>query len=202
MKRMVLLTLTTCLALAALVVCWQTGTADEKKETPRILLSTPVRQAMCQADCCEVVPTSPPASRATAVDAQVQELITIMNETKSPYTLVATTVALIPLGDKAKVAVPVILRNAERLKILENLGNPDSKKGEVATMLLETIYAIQAGWSMENGSPFQSRWQQPRVMVPPPPPPMYGPAQQPFYAPPVCPPATKSCPAQVPNYVD
>src|SRR5260370_27879624 len=76
---------------------------------------------------------------------QVQELIKILNETKSPYTRVATTAALAPLGDKAKVAVPAILRNAERLKILESLGNPESKKGGLANMLMEAIYAIQTG---------------------------------------------------------
>jgi hypothetical protein len=130
-------------------------------------------------------------SNAQVDQEQVQELIKILNETKSPYTLVATTVALAPLGDKAKVAVPAILRNAERLKVLESLGNPESRKGELANLLLESICTIQEGGC--NGV-FPQRGPQ-RVLTPPPPPPGFAPSPAaPFYGPaatcpgPVCPP--------------
>jgi hypothetical protein len=167
------------LGLAVLVLCCQTAAADEKKETEKIAAPVVVER------CC------PNERCASAPNDQVQELIKILNETKSANTLVATTIALVPLGDKAKVAVPVILRNAERLKILESLGNLDSKKGEMASILVESIYAIQAGLSLENGV-LQTRSQQPRGPAQMVPPTGYAPTPAPFYAPPA-----PTCPGPV-----
>jgi hypothetical protein len=190
MKRIGVLTIG--LAVAVLVAGRQTGEADEKKEE-RVIPKP------------EKVMAPPPAvavvkSCANVQDDQVQELIKIINETKSPYTLVATAVALMPLGEKAKVAVPAILRNAERLKVLEDLGKPNSKKYEVAELLLESIYTIQAGWTPDNDpfyGPPTPRWAQERLPAPrpammPPPPPGYGVPPMPFYAP-----AAPPCPGSV-----
>jgi hypothetical protein len=207
------------LGLAVLVLCCQMGAADEKKSEklaapvhesvpppppPRTCPQPPPPgpsgpqwgDKQLDAKAAEMMGalfglmTETMRSNAQVDQNQVQELIEILNETKSPYTLVATTAALAPLGDKAKVAVPAILRNAERLKILESLGNPDSKKGGLANMLMESIYAIQTGG---DGSVFQMRGPQ-RALTPMPPPGMPCPA--PFYAPaPVCPSAP--CPPPV-----
>jgi hypothetical protein len=202
------------LGLAMLMLCCQVAAADDKQAEK---LKAPVAEAKCPvpAQCPGPVPDNPALygekqfdtkaaemmgalfglvtetmrSNAQVDQEQVQELIKILNETKSPYTLVATTVALAPLGDKAKVAVPAILRNAERLKVLESLGNPDTKKGELANLLLESICMIQAGSA--NGT-YQQRGPQ-RVLTPMAMPPGFAPSPAPFYAPtsvcpgPVCP---------------
>ena len=140
-------------------------------------------------------------ANARADQEQVEELINILNTTKSPNTLAATAVALVPVGEPAKKAVPAILRNAERLKVLESLGNPESRKGSVASMLLEAIYAIQSGGEVGT---FVSR-EGPPLLPPPPPPPCYGyppapasmcpPAMAPTPNPLVCPcpPGTAPC---------
>jgi hypothetical protein len=175
MKRIVILA--TGLAAAALVACWQTGKADD---------NSPPQSA---------VPTARSAPSEGTVASKgndnLQELLKILNETKSPYTLVATAVALVPMGEKAKQAVPTILRNAERLKLLDSLGNPGSRKADIAEMLLEAIVAIQAGWSPDDGPVPPWRWQ-PRT-APVPPEALARPPQPPFYGPPGCP--SGICPA-------
>jgi hypothetical protein len=123
MKRIAVLGST--LAVAMLLLMGATGEAGEKK-----------------------VKRSTPSS--TVEETQVDELVKLINETKSPNTLVATALALMPLGDKAKPAVPAILRNAERLKMLEDLTSTSSRKSELANMLMEIIYAIQSGWTPDN----------------------------------------------------
>jgi len=148
------------------------------------------------------------AEEKPADDAQVQELIKILNEAKSPSTLVATAIALLPLGDKAKPAVPALLRNAERLKVLDDIGNPGSKKGEMAAMLMEIVFAIQSGWTPDDDRPsvINQRWgMQPRYPVAPPPsvmPPPYYMPNAPACTPSVCPqlpaaqPQLPMCPSQ------
>jgi hypothetical protein len=191
------------LGLAVLMLCCQVGNADDKKTEklvapPQECVPLPPScpsGALCaekqfDTKAAEMMGalfglvTETMRSNAQVDQEQVQELIKILNETKSPYTLVATTVALAPLGDKAKVAVPAILRNAERLKVLESLGNPESKKGELANLLLESICMIQTGGA--NGA-LQQRGPQ-RVLTPVAMPPGFAPSPAPFYAPtPVCP---------------
>src|SRR5207245_1830240 len=170
--------LTCAVALVALVVCWQAGEAGEKKKLRKAEQppSAPPANAAKYPMLFDNI--SPPAGAAAPKDeAQVQELITILNETKSASTLVATAIALLPLGDKAKPAVPAILRNAERLKVLEDIGKPATKKGEVAAMLMEIVFAIQSGWTPDDDRPsalnqrwgFQQRYQAapPQVMPSP-----------------------------------
>ncbi len=127
---------------------------------------------------------------------QVQELIKILNETKSPAVLVATAVALMPLGDKARPAVPAILRNAERLKVLDD-GATHGRKAELADTLMDVILNIQAGWTPDNDR--TGRWGGPNRYPAPPavaPAPYYYPATPPYgpgtgygpqAIPPVCP---------------
>jgi hypothetical protein len=202
---------TVTLALAVLLAAAQTGTAGEKQRTRKTASAPQSSGALIGAGCGALVgglagESITSTKKADPDDAQLQELIKILNETKSPMTLVATTVALVPLGDKAKPAVPAILRNAERLKVLEDLGKA-SRKGELAAELLDAIFAIQSGWTPDNNGPNNYRpfSPVPRAYVPATPvtpyscnppaycpavPPMLGPAVPP---PPMAPPAT--CPA-------
>src|SRR5437867_11718168 len=140
MKRIVMLTG----SLAILLACCQTGAAGEKKQSKKTAPLPPSEPLVAPV---QMAPTSPVEKNINLEDAQVQELIKILNETKSPTILVATAVAFVPLGDKAKVAVPAILRNAERLKALEDINNPNSKQSEMANVLMDAIFAIQAGWA-------------------------------------------------------
>jgi hypothetical protein len=51
----------------------------------------------------------------------VGELVTILNETKSPDTFVVTVSCLGMMGHDARMAVPSIIRNAERLGLLKEV---------------------------------------------------------------------------------
>jgi hypothetical protein len=181
--------LTTALAVALFLACCQSGAADEKKPqsaNPAVENELPAPPPDAPASSVARKTKAAATANTKPQDDQVQELIKIINETKSAYTLVATTIALAPLGEKAKVAVPVILRNAERLKLLESLGNPDSKKGEIATLLLESIYAIQAGTPID-GLRFQGPVSARPPVALPPAPATYYPAVTPVCPAPVCP---------------
>ena len=243
--------LTSGLAVAMLLLCWQPGEAGQRKKARKAeqppaastedgivnaigsfigaMFSKEVSEApdrpvvpttslppgcsfITPADCRPPTTTSsvPPAESCarcvvptpatSAEDAQVQEFIKIINECKSPATLVATAIALLPLGDKAKPAVPALLRNAERLKVLDDIGNPGSRKGEMAAMLMEIVFAIQSGWTPDDDRPsvINQRWgMQPRYPVAPPPPvmptPYYMPSG-PACTPGVCPPGPPAQP--------
>lgn len=90
-------------------------------------------RACVAASCCT----------AAAEDKVVKELVQIMDETKSPQTVLAVTLALMPMGKKAQSAVPAILRNAERLKMLTPLKDMNSAKADNSTILLTAVMAIQ-----------------------------------------------------------
>jgi hypothetical protein len=129
-----------CLALTAVLLGTQTSEAGQKVKIHKS--SEP------PAPVVEVVPIEATAvsaaTKESSVEQQVvQELIKIMDETKSPTTLLATTLALMPMGKKAQAAVPAILRNAERLKVLQPLKDMSSAKAENATVLLTAVMAIQ-----------------------------------------------------------
>jgi hypothetical protein len=150
------------LAVAALLACCQAGEAAQKKKdrkdtsADRPLVSGAIGTSVGGNVGALAGGNMDGQTQPAPVDAekaQVQELIKILNETKSPTTVLATAVALLPMGDKARLAVPALLRNAERLKMLDDLGNGNnSRKGEMAAMLVEVIYAIQAGWSPDNNN--------------------------------------------------
>jgi hypothetical protein len=124
-----------CLSLAALLLGLQVGEAGQTKKH-----SKPCEPAFYDN-------ISPPVNAAnkesSAEDQVVQELVEILNETKSPQTLLATTLALMPMGKKAQTAVPVIIRNAERLKMFGPLKDMSSAKAENATVILPAVMAIQ-----------------------------------------------------------
>jgi hypothetical protein len=186
--------LPSCNEVPASVPQWPNNNANNLQDFIKVL------------ECFERLAKLEKASDDSPENTQVQELIKILNETKSPAVLVATAMALAPLGDKAKVAVPAILRNAERLKVLDEVGN-NTRKGELADALLDTILNIQSGLSPENdrgpgygpgyGPAYvpgnTSRWNPGNRMAPPPPP-LQGPVVPPYGYPPTTAPARPACP--------
>jgi hypothetical protein len=84
------------------------------------------------------------AAKTEAADedeALVKELVKILDETKSFDTFCVTASILCRVCPKARSAVPGIIRNAERLKILDKhlLGDKETKKGKVANDFLEGL---------------------------------------------------------------
>jgi hypothetical protein len=86
----------------------------------------------------------------------IEELIDILNTTKSRDTFLATLTLLQPMKKRAQVAVPAILRNAERLGIFNNhtaaflqdeeeaAKNPDVKLGQKVMEILTEIMTGEA----------------------------------------------------------
>jgi hypothetical protein len=184
MKRIALLA--GGLALTALLLPGQSGRADSTKGA-RTAATTQSAQTPRPSACC------------CSDEDVVQELIVVMNEAKSPMTLVMAVTALEPMGKKARPAIPAIIRNAERLKVMEGLQKqgPQSLKAELAGAILDAIEAIQTG-NRTNRAPvcsslgYQRRWQVPT----------YGPVCAPMTAPPAQG-STYSCPSppSAPAYV-
>jgi hypothetical protein len=159
--------LVACLTLAALLTAVQSGEAAQRGGPRKVHEPPPPVDTVIPADIDVRVdlpahtPMStremPPARNLTPVaytvvvredsgtadEKVVKELIKIMDETKSPQTLLATTLALMPMGKKAQSAVPAIIRNAERLKVLGALKDMNAAKSENATVILMAVMAIQ-----------------------------------------------------------
>jgi hypothetical protein len=56
----------------------------------------------------------------------IDELTAILKETKSAETFVVTAMVLGRMGPEAKQAIPIIIRNAERLELFEDVHSPRS----------------------------------------------------------------------------
>jgi hypothetical protein len=74
--------------------------------------------------------------------ALVEQLVALLNETKSKETFTVTLIVLQKLGTEAKSAVPAILRNADRLGLFEGALSGDSKGKQSTTDVLDTIDAV------------------------------------------------------------
>jgi hypothetical protein len=164
MKRLNLLM--ACLGLGVLAITAQPGEAGQKKNKPTPIDPPPAKAAASEGDfgdfmegIFKAAASEDPASflngmfkfmdmektrEASATEASVvAQLIEILNETKSPQTVLAATLALMPMGKKAQSAVPAIIRNAERLKVFAPLKDINSAKAENATVILTAVMAIQ-----------------------------------------------------------
>jgi hypothetical protein len=81
----------------------------------------------------------------------VQDLIQIIHETKSVDTFFVTTKLLEEMGGKARVAVPAIIRNAERLELFKDAflqaekDGDKQKKVELAEMIVDALEKIMNG---------------------------------------------------------
>jgi hypothetical protein len=82
-------------------------------------------------------------------DKVIDELTAILKETKSPETFLVTAVTLGRMGPEAKRAIPVIIRNAERLEMFEDLletkAPAGSRAAEEVMAAIEMILDKKAG---------------------------------------------------------
>jgi hypothetical protein len=150
------------LTLALLAVCSQPGEASDKNKRKSYAPDTyPACSNQASSTSC-----------SAAEEQVVQELVKILNETNSPQTLLATTLALMPMGKKAQSAVPAIIRNAERLKVFIPLKDMNSAKAENANIILTAMMAIQMDMPVTKemlgfpGSPFGPERVVPQVAFP------------------------------------
>jgi hypothetical protein len=95
--------------------------------------------------CC---PSATCASGKNAVksstdDQVIEELIAILKETKSPETFTVTATVLGYMGPEARRALPALIRNAERLELLEDLFDTNATESHrAAQVLAEAIEMI------------------------------------------------------------
>jgi hypothetical protein len=74
-----------------------------------------------QCPACSGKETTKTTTVKATKEKLVQELVAILNETKSPDTFIVTTSALGMMGHDARPAVPSIIRNADRLGLLKGI---------------------------------------------------------------------------------
>lgn len=80
-------------------------------------------------------------------DKLVEGLVAIINETDSTDTLLVTVKALADLGPRARLAVPAIIRGADRLGLLKDITQQKKGAGEEAEgmVIVEAIEQILKG---------------------------------------------------------
>lgn len=135
------------------------------------------------APCCQAKAASTCSSAATTDEHIVQELVTILKETRSPDTLLVTVTVLGRMGPAAKPAIPVIIRSADRLELLKDISNPEAtgRKEELAEILMDSIDRILQ--KPGSGRPKTARVPRPDQLIYPPAAPACAPCP-PTYAPP------------------
>jgi hypothetical protein len=100
----------------------------------------------------------------------VQELVTILSETKSVETYFVTVSALGMMGRDARPAVPAIIRHAERLEIFKDISFDDSEKPNRQQRIAEGIMdSLEQILSKQPVAPPQVSYQVTPAMCPPPP---------------------------------
>jgi hypothetical protein len=72
----------------------------------------------CCVTCC---PSATAAKSSSDNDKVIDELTAILKETKSSETFIVTAMVLGRMGPDAKRALPIIIRNAERLELFDDL---------------------------------------------------------------------------------
>jgi len=88
---------------------------------------------------------------ASSTDGKIiDEMIEILKETKLEKTFVVTALALGSMGSEAKRALPQLIRNAERLGLLDDPFGSAASKGdrEVSQHIAEAIVMLAAGQPM------------------------------------------------------
>jgi hypothetical protein len=98
--------------------------------------------------CSPATGTANKPSATSSTDAKViDEMIAILKETKSEDTFVVTAMALCGMGPEAKRALPQLIRNAERLGLLDGLLGSKTSKGdrETSQHVSEVIMMLAAG---------------------------------------------------------
>jgi hypothetical protein len=87
-------------------------------------------------------PTRGPLCERPAKQDLLSELIAILNETKSDDTFSVTVHLLAEMGPKAESAIPVVIRNAERLGILTDHMRRNSSESQRVTALTEALSVL------------------------------------------------------------
>lgn len=143
MKRIVplfvLVGLTAVLVPVLAVFAQSSSTSPSKSSHP-----VASRCASCEEACKSVAGVKGKPTAASSVnDKVIQELIGILKETQSQETFIITAMVLGRMGPDAKRAIPDIIRNAERLEMLKDLGNdPSNAKHENAEGVMAAIEMI------------------------------------------------------------
>lgn len=76
---------------------------------------------MYGAPCCTSCPAPSTTKSTSENDKVIAELTSILNQTKSAETFLVTAAVLGRMGPDAKSSLPVIIRNAERLELFDDL---------------------------------------------------------------------------------
>jgi hypothetical protein len=89
-------------------------------------------------------PAASAVKSSTDEEQLIDELAIILKETKSPETFLVTAMTLGRLGPKARRTLPVVIRNAERLELLEGLCDTKASSDDraVFNMVVEVIEMI------------------------------------------------------------
>jgi hypothetical protein len=156
---------------------------------------------------------SSPAKASSAKSNIIEELTAILKETKSPETFLLTTMVLGRMGPDAKSALPAIIRNAERLELLEDLFDtsaPEANRDKNGTRAkfvdaIEMILTVKDSANRPSYPAPAAVYYAPVTSYAPVSPPSYSPAptssmSQPSYAPDACStPTRSSAPASAPK---
>jgi hypothetical protein len=86
----------------------------------------------------QAIGSSPPPSI-------VSDLVAVLGQTRSKDVFAATVLALGQMGAAARPALPAILKNAERLGVLEGAFAPGGSKSDQGDVVLDAVQAIALG---------------------------------------------------------
>ena len=112
---------------AALVACY----AAWGQSPPRTSSPPPgPPPSLCSAPSQPAAPHRPACAARSDNEKLVEGLVAILNETDSTDTLLVTVAALADLGPRARLAVPAIIRAADRLGLFKGLAQQKKGQGE------------------------------------------------------------------------
>ncbi|HWG46860.1 MAG TPA: hypothetical protein VN688_29120 [Gemmataceae bacterium] len=131
----------------------------------------PAQQRLASSCCspavCTNVCTKCSAAKAPSTDDKlIEELTAILKETKSSETFLVTAMTLGRMGPAAKCALPALIRNAERLELLEGFSNTNASADNqsVSFGILAVINMIFDKKGSQQA--YVQRWQMPREPAP------------------------------------
>jgi hypothetical protein len=127
----------------------------------------PAQQRLGSSCCSPAVCTKCSAAKAPSTDDKlIEELTAILKETKSSETFLVTAMTLGRMGPAAKCALPALIRNAERLELLEGFSNTNASADNqsVSFGILAVINMIFDKKGSQQA--YVQRWQMPRGPVP------------------------------------
>jgi hypothetical protein len=115
------------------------------KGCPKTEASAPCPSDGCPYACPVEAIAAPKDAEHKPVAAVVDDLVAVLAETKSKDVYTATVVALAHLGADARPALPDVLKNAERLGVLEGAFASGGCKCLQCEVILDAVAAIAHG---------------------------------------------------------